>query len=242
MKKYLFILVVLPFFLSNTYSQIGLSLGPMLGITSPTVDYTGETTDFYSGTRYGVRTGFNYGALGKIRLGPLNAKLTISFSSLTNSGQAEIDKPNSKVDVKHSMFIFGIGTEFGFNVPASPIKPYIGVDFLFTSFSGDVTFQGTSKVPSGTFSIQSSSRTGLGFCGGLQFKLAGVTSMDLSLHYNLHNLFGKEYKTNTDRLGVYTSLNDLKDPNYSASDDKHPIGNDRSIATIQIQLGILFGF
>ena len=72
----------------------------------------------------------------------------------------------------------------------------------------------------------------------------GVTRLDLSLRYNLINLFGKDYVTtnNPDRIVAYSNLNDAKDPNYKAGDDKHPIGNDRSIATIQVQVAILFGF
>ncbi len=239
MKK-IFILLII--FSSPLLSQISIALGPMVTLVSPTVDYSGETTDFYAGTKYSLRSGVGYGVNGKIRLGPINAKLSISFASLNNEGQAEIDKPNSKAEVKNSLFMFTIGTDYGFSVPGSPIKPYFGLDILFTSISGSFRFQGTSNVNSNTNNIQSASRTGLGINGGLEIKVAGVTSIDLSLHYNLHNLFGKEYTSGANRIDAYTSLNDAKDPNYSATDEKHPIGNDRTIATIQFQIGILFGF
>jgi opacity protein-like surface antigen len=140
--------------------------------------------------------------------------------------------------------MFTLGTEFGFGIPFSPVKPFAGIDLLFSSISGTYNFQGTSEVSSNERSIQSASRTGLGFSIGAEVGFGKSVTMDLSLRYNLHNLFGKEYASVTDagRIDAYTSVNDGADPEYSATDSKHPIGNDRTIATIQLQLGILFGF
>jgi opacity protein-like surface antigen len=138
-----------------------------------------------------------------------------------------------------------LGTEFGFGIPFSPVKPFAGIDLLFSSISGTYNFNQTAEVSNSEKSIKSASRTGLGFSIGAEVGFGKSVTMDLSLRYNLHNLFGKEYEgvTNSnDRDLAYAFLNDAKDPNYSATDSKHPIGNDRTIATIQLQLGILFGF
>src|SRR6266496_2045391 len=79
----------------SSFSQIRLAIGPSIGLTSPTIDYSGETSDFYTGTKYGMRSGINFGAAAKVALGPLNGKLTVSYASLSNSGRGDITKSNS---------------------------------------------------------------------------------------------------------------------------------------------------
>ena len=232
-------------FVNVSYSQISIKLGPELGLTSPTVDYSGDAKDFYAGTKYGLRSGLHYGVMGKVQLGPLNGRLSISYASLDNSGNANPEQPGSTLEIKNNVFMFTLGTEFGFGIPFSPVKPYAGIDVLFSTISGTYNFQGTSEVSSGEKSIQSASRTGLGFSIGSEVAFGKSFTLDISLRYNLINLFGKSYDgvTNSnDRNDAYTNLNDAADPNYSATNSKHPVGNDRSIATIQINVGLLFGF
>mgnify|MGYP003466281313 FL=1 len=232
-------------FVNVSYSQISIKLGPELGLTSPTVDYSGDAKDFYAGTKYGLRSGLHYGVMGKVQLGPLNGRLSISYASLDNSGNANPEQPGSTLEIKNNVFMFTLGTEFGFGIPFSPVKPYAGIDVLFSTISGTYNFQGTSEVSSGEKSIQSASRTGLGFSVGSEVAFGKSFTLDISLRYNLINLFGKSYDgvTNSnDRNDAYTNLNDAADPNYSATNSKHPVGNDRSIATIQINVGLLFGF
>lgn len=246
MKKLsILIILVLCFAVNNSISQISIKLGPLVGLTSPTVDYSGDAKDFYTGTKYGLRSGLNYGVMGKIQFGPLNGRLSISYASLDNSGNANPDQPNSTLELKNNIFMFTLGTEFGFGIPASPIKPYAGIDVLFSTISGTYNFLGTAEVPSGEKSIKSASRTGLGFAIGSEIGFGKSFILDISLRYNLINLFGKSYDgvTNSnDRNDAYSNLNDAADPNYSATNSKHPIGNSRSIATIQINAGLLFGF
>ncbi len=183
--------------------------------------------------------------MGKVQLGPLNGRLSISYASLDNNGNANPEQPNSTLEIKHNVFMFTLGTEFGFGIPFSPVKPYAGIDVLFSTISGTYNFQGTAEVSSGEKSIKSAARTGLGFSIGTEVAFGRSFTLDLSLRYNLLNLFGKSYDgvTNSnDRNDAYTSLNDAEDPNYSAGNLKHPIGNSRTIATIQINAGLLFGF
>lgn len=91
--------------------------------------------------------------------------------------------------------------------------------------------------------MQTASRTGLGIAGGVEIKLLSTT-IDLSLRYNMINLFSKSFEgaNNNDRNESYKYLNDAKDPNYGNELKKHPIGTDRTIATLNFQLGVLFGF
>lgn len=192
-----------------------------------------------------MRSGLNYGLMGKVQLGPLNGRLSISYATLDNNGNANPNQPNSTLEIKNNLFMFTLGTEFGFGIPFSPVKPYAGIDILFSTISGTYNFQGTADVSSGEKSIKSATRTGLGFSIGSEVSFGKSFTLDLSLRYNLINLFGKSYDglTNSnDRNDAYTNLNDAADPNYSATNSKHPIGNSRSIATIQIHVGLLFGF
>jgi len=248
MSNYKFIVFVLfgiLFFAGETNSQISIKLGPMLGLTSPTIDYSGDTKDFYAGTKYGLRSGLNYGVMAKLNFLSLNGRFSVSYASLSNDGTADPTKNNSTVKVESNIVLITIGPEFTFSVPKSPIKPYAGIDLLFSSISGTFDFQGSTPngLTGGQTSIQSASRTGLGFSFGSEIAIGNI-NLDLSIRYNLHNLFGKEYinSNSNNKTGVYSSLNDAKDPNFPTADDKHPVGNDRTIATIQFQLGFLFGF
>ncbi len=244
--KTIFLSAVLVFSMQmSSQAQLKILLGPAIGLTTPTVDYTGETTDYYAGTKYGLRSAINFGAMGKVSLGPINFNLSVIYTPLSNDGRSEPDKPNSSVEIKQNLLTIGLGTQYGFNVPMSPIKPYIGVDLLFTSISGSSQFKGTSNITSDVKSIdmETASRTGLGFAAGAEITLLG-SALDISLRYNLINLFSKDYEGSPagTRDEVYKYLNDGEDPNYSASDVKHPVGDKRTIATIQFQLGVLFGF
>ncbi len=227
---------------ASSHSQLRLLIGPVVGYTSPSGDYGGTTADFYSGIKYGLGASVNYGAEAKLTLGPLNGKLSVNYVSMSNSGNSDATHPASTVDVKNSIFTVGIGTEFGFAIPFSPVRPYAGVDFLISTISGSFQFQGTPDVNSNSNSIQSASRTGLGFNLGAEYKAGKTITLDFSLHYNMINLFGKSYQgPGPNRLDAYTSLNDASDPLYVSGSNNHPIANNRTIAAIQIQLGLLFG-
>lgn len=242
--KYIFFILLSVFLLqSSSQAQLKILLGPAIGLTTPTVDYTGETTDYYSGTKYGLRSAINFGVMGKVSLGPINFNLSAIYSPLSNDGVSLASVPNSRVEIEQNLLTLGLGTQFGFNVPMSPIKPYIGFDLLFTSISGSAKFQSTPTVSASVIDMETASRTGLGFAAGVEISLLS-TAIDVSLRYNLINLFSKEYEGSSTgtRDEVYKYLNDGEDPNYSAADVNHPVGSKRTIATVQFQLGVLFGF
>jgi opacity protein-like surface antigen len=231
------------FFAGTSNAQLRILLGPTIGLTTPTVDYSGETTDYYAGTKYGLRSGINFGAMGKLSLGPVNLKLSVIYSPLSNDGAGIPTHSGSTVEIKQNLITVGIGPEYGFSVPASPIKPYLGFDLLFSTISGTTKFQGTANVTSSPIDLSTATRTGLGFAAGVEVKFMS-TAVDLSVRYNLINLFNKQYEGSASgtRDEAYKFLNDQKDPKYMATDVKHPIGSNRTIATIQFQLGVLFGF
>src|SRR5205085_4108841 len=221
-KIFAVMLFVFSVFQNVSQAQIRLAIGPAFGLTSPTVDYTGETTDFYNGQKYGVRSGINYGIMSKLALGSLNARLSVSYVSLSNTGKGNPNVSASTLEVKSNLFMLSIGTELGFGVPLIPVRPYIGLDLLFSTFSGSFNFQNTPGVNSNEISMQSASRTGLGLAVGSEFNL-GRVSVDASIRYNLLNLFSKSYSvvSNPSRTDAYTSLNDAADPDFSAGSNNH---------------------
>lgn len=241
--KYL-ILILLFGGLTPVVSQVKFSAGPEIGITLPQGDYSGTTTDYYSGLKYGLNTGVNFGAVFKAKLPVLSIRAAVNYSILSNSGLADANNPGSYVEVKHKLLMISVGPEFYFSLPASPIKPYAGIDLLISSFSGESTFQGLSRVPSGTYNMSSAGRTGIGLGIGAEVGIGRKMTLDLGLRYNLINLFSKSYEGGYDanRIDSYLYLNDAKDPRYPNEADKHPIGSDRNISTLQFNLSILFGF
>jgi hypothetical protein len=247
MKKYISLLILSALLILTypgiTHAQLSINLGPTIGLTSPTGDYGGDPSEFYTGSKYGLKPGINFGAMGNLSLGPLYFNLSIIYSPLSNSGAADVTHSGSTVDISQHLLTIGLGSQFGFGVPMSPVKPYLGLELLYSSISGDATFQGTSNVPSSTIDMETATRFGLGLDGGVKIKLMS-TQFDLSLRYNMINLFHKSYdgSPSGDRIEAYKYLNDDSDPNYStASNDKHPINSNRMIATVQFQLAVFFG-
>ncbi len=242
--KYVFIAVILmltPIF-AQIPSPVTLQIGGGIGSVSPRGDFSGTTMDYYSGSSYGQAGGINY--QGKARLGILGFNIVgeIDYASFSNSGNSEPGK--GSIDLSQKVFSIKVGPEFKLNLPLIPVTPYIGANLSLNSFSGDVTFQGVSKVPSGNYPIKTDSRVGYGFSGGVILNFAGLT-FDVGIQYNMLNAFGKSWQdvnpTQDQRLDSYLALNDDKDPFYKAGDDKHFINNSRSLNSLAITATIMFG-
>lgn len=239
-KYLLFALILLFSFQSN--AQITLQFGGGLGYSSPSADMAGSTVDFFNGTKYGLESGFNIH--GKARVGILffNAFGEIGYTSFSGDGEAESGQ--GKVDVSQKVFSIKVGPEFQLNIPASPITPYLQGFVSLNRFSGDVEFQGVSKVPSGKYDIESESRVGFGAGAGVLFGLGGL-NLDLNIQYHLMNIGGKEFNvvnsTSHERLDNYTSLNDDQDPLLGLGGDDHFISSSRSIDAFEFKLSVMFG-
>jgi hypothetical protein len=112
-------------------------------------------------------------------------------------------------------------------------------------FSGETTFQGVSKVPSGTYSLKGTTRFGIGLSAGTEVTFGPFLSLDFNVSYNVMNAFGKEWDdanpATSQRLDSYLSLNDATDPLHASGDDKHFISHERSISSILFTVSILFG-
>ncbi|HRE39967.1 MAG TPA: outer membrane beta-barrel protein [Ignavibacteria bacterium] len=247
MKNYNFIKAIIIFILVLTLKSQSnaqnLYIGPTVGITAPTGDYSGTTMEYYSGTKYGLSTGFNIGALLKSNIGPFILRGSANYSFLNNSGSAE---PNDGfIEHKSNIFTLSAGPEFVLTSVPTSIKPYLGADILLSFISGRSTFSSVDFVPDGTFDMQSAARLGLGFGAGFEYSLGAGNILDISIRYNLVNLIGKEFNDVTPsenrRLDSYLSLNDDRDPVNPNDINRHPIGSSRSISTFQFNISYLFG-
>jgi len=220
-----------------------LQAGAGLGYEVPAGDYAGTTVDYYAGTKYGLSGGINFHAKGRVGAAGFQLAAEIGYSSFSNSGNAEASG-QGKVEISQKVLSVKIGPEYMINIPAVPLKPYLGANLALNTITGQTTFTGVASVPSGTFDVKSATRFGLGIGGGLVYKMGPLMSLDLSLSYNLINLFGKKYvvtdPTNPGRIDSYVQLNDDKDP-VAVDGSDHIIGASRSISTMQAGLSLMFG-
>lgn len=230
-------------FATTTNAQVTLQLGGGLGARLPAGDLGGSTVDFYSGTKYGLATGYNLH--GKARVGLLNFVIVgqVDYGTISNSGEALAGQ--GKVELSQSIFALKVGPEFQLGLPLMPITPYVGANVGLNSISGEVTIQGMTKVPTGTYSVESTSRIGVGINGGVLIKIGPMMTLDIGVEYGLLNFSGKKWEdmdpTKERRLDSYLALNDDKDPLYKAGDDIHFIKDARSMNSILFTVSILFG-
>lgn len=229
-------------FTNQTNAQVTLQLGAGLGYATPTGDYGGNTTEFYNGTKYGIKSGINYHAKARVGLLFLNVFGEVGYTTFTGDGEAAPGQGN--INLSNNVFSMKVGPEFPFTIPLSPITPYLMGFVAVNTFSGEVEFQGVSGVPSGTYALASATRVGIGGGGGVTFS-ADPLKLDLNIQYHLINFTGNEYKienvTSHERLDNYTSLNDGADPSYVNGSNAHFIQNDRGIGAMEFKLTAMFG-
>ena len=243
MKKALLLFTALLLLISpQLYSQVTLQIGGGLGYIAPAGDYSGSTIDFYNGTKYGMSNGFNYHAKARVGLLGLNLFGMIEYSTVSGDGESEPGQ--GTVENSHGIFSIKAGPEFNLSIPLSPIGFYLDGFVSVNTFSGTVKFQGVSEVPSGERNLESATRFGVGAGGGVLLDILPVVTLDFGVHYNLYNLFGKNYSsvsTSHERLDSYTGLNDDKDPLYQSGDTDHFISDSRLINAWQFTLTAMIG-
>ncbi|MCX7834397.1 MAG: hypothetical protein N2490_09340 [Ignavibacteria bacterium] len=243
MKKqfifFILLMVLLP--LTFGFPQLRFEGGINGGITIPTGDYSGTMADFYSGTKYGLSTGFNIGGYASLVTPILSGRISLNYSHLKNDGNPPPSEGGGTIELNHNILTIGIGPQYNIPLPASPIKPFLVAELLIVSISGETNFKGVSSVPSGTYKIPSATRLGFGITGGFNYDF-GMYGISVQAKYNLLNLAGKEFKSDdpTKRLSSYTNLNDEKDILYAPGSNIHIIGTSRNISTIQLNLGFNF--
>lgn len=243
--KNIFIAIIVIGFLTTpaAYSQITIQAGGGFGIVMPQADYTGTTIDYYAGKKYGLSTGYNIH--GKARFGVLGFTVfgELGYTALSNSGNSEPGK--GKVEISHNIVTLKAGPEIHFNLPAFPIKPYIGGSVALNIFNGETIFNGVAEVPSGTYKINSTSRLGLGLCGGAIVEIGSALKLDLGIKYNMLNASGKLWEkidqSKVKRIDSYGALNDDKDPEGFLNNTEHFIQKARTIDALSLSVTLMFG-
>ncbi len=245
MKKLYFplLLSALSIFVLNvqTSAQITFQIGAGAGYSIPSGDYGGTVSDFYKGTKYGMKSGVNFHGKARVGILFLNAFGEVGYS--TFSGDGNILPGNGTIKNSQKIVSIKLGPEFPINIPLSPITPYVQGFVALNTFSGEVEFKGVAGVPTSKKDLASASRVGLGAGVGVMFSLGGL-KLDANIQYHLLNIAGKEYKidnaTSHTLLDNYTNLNDDKDILAGTTPD-HFISNSRAISAIELKLTVLFG-
>jgi len=224
-------------------SQVNIRLGGGIGVAIPSSDYSGSTQEYYNGSRYGFASGLNLQAKAKIGWSAWNIAGEVDYSSFHNTGYSE--PAQGAVDISQHVFSVKVGPELSIGVLELPVTSYIGANLAMNRFSGETTFQGVSKVPSGTYSLKGATRFGAGISAGTEVTFGPFLSMDFNVSFNVMNAFGKKWDdvnpAGSQRLDSYLSLNDATDPLHALGDDKHFINHERSISSIVFTVSILFG-
>lgn len=229
-------------FTSTGISQISVKVGAGGGYVTPSGDYGGTIQEFYTGTKYGLSSGYNFHLKAKTAILSLAVKAEIDYSAFSNKEEWE---PGKEEEVNQNILSFRVGPEFRFDIPLSPITPYIDAYISLNTITGSFTFKSRPDgLPSSKQDMESATRIGAGFGGGAELSIGPMMFLDLGIHYNMVNLLGKEFKatTNPNRIDSYKSLNDEKDPLYAVNNDKHIISDSRAINNLQFTLTVLFGF
>lgn len=232
------------FISSIIYSQVTLQIGVGGGYILPTSDYAGTTEDFYNGAKYGMSSGYNLNA--KVRVGLLGIDLfaIVDYSSISGDGQSDPDNKNSQIENTQNILSLKAGPEFKFSIPMSPISFYLDGFVSVNTFSGTVSFQGVSGVPTGDYDLESAARVGAGGGGGVLWNAFSIITLDFGVNYNWYNLTGQQYTsvtTNPQRIDAYTSLNDDADPLYQSGSSDNFIGESRAINAWEFTITAMVG-
>ncbi len=246
MKKlhisFIAVTLFLTVFAIQTNAQITFQVGGGVGYSIPTGDYGGTTTDFYNGTKYGMKSGVNFHGKARVGILFLNAFGEVGYTNFSNEGSIIATEPDKTVNVTNKVFSIKLGPEIKFRIPMSPITPYLDAFVSLNTFTGTVQFKGSPNgLPSSEQDISSATRMGLGAGGGVLFNLGGL-NLDLSVQYSVMNIAGKQFSgTKDNRLDSYVYLNDDKDPLYKVNDDKHILSSSRGISAMECKLSVMFG-
>jgi Outer membrane protein beta-barrel domain len=230
--------------ITSSEAQVNLKFGVGIGTMIPTSDFSGSTSDFYNGSRYGLSSGPNIHGRAKVGLSGWSLTSEIDYSSLSNTGNA--GPGQGEVELSLTILSLKVGPEYRLNLPVFPVPLYIGVNLALNRFSGKTTFQGVSGVPSATYNMDGATRFGIGFSVGTEVSIGSDMALDINISYNFMNLSGKKWGDvnagSNQHIDSYLALNDGRDPQYAAGDDNHFISNERNIHSILFTVGILFDF
>jgi len=197
MKNILLLFVTISFGISTNGQslKIGIGGGPAFIQSSgiPSSEDIENNINFNKGYQIG----------GRVKLGllPINLIGQINYSKLNGDGTVKltgISPEHYDSDYNTSFLSIVIGAQYKL-IPA-PITPHIDFDLMLTSF-GETTLK-TVITNARELKMEGKDRLGIAFGAGID-----ISSFEITLKYNMHNLFGKEDReTNLNTVTLTGSL------------------------------------
>ena len=248
-KKTAFILVFSCFFpIIGLYSQPKATFQIVGGYSMPLGDYHGTFGSTYAQFTFGgnpdsssyfMKSGINYGLIGKFPINRKTLPLSVTGSLLINGfGQNRQYANDSgtgylEVDLKQNITTIGFGLEYSTFGKKTKLNPYLGLEFMINIFSGQFTsYESVSNITT-LYSLISTVRAGLQARAGIDYVLHNNVGITLGAMYSTANLIGK------------SSGKDVT-PNYYLNDAEHEdqgsVFPARSITYLQFFGGFSFYF
>jgi opacity protein-like surface antigen len=219
---------IIIFSLSNIYSQNQVTVHVTGGYDLPMQDFKGTIGS--DTNNYVQKSGFNVGADGKYYLGKkrnVGVTLSLGYNGFTSGTYTYPD--GSTLISKINIFVAGLGIEYAF-MPKGKANPFIGAEFTGNFFGGSSTFTSSGGTVTET-SVNSASRFGVQFNGGVDIKFSKSIGGVIGIRYSLANLIGKKYEITS------TSIN-LNDAAYTSSSGINVSA--KNISYLQFYGGISF--
>lgn len=175
------------------------NIGFDYGLSAVNANYRSinQTSEFEGGQNFGVRSGFNFLALGKIPLnddGSFRGTIIGSFNYFSNNSMTS--KVASDGLVRYDIYTLGAGVENSFT-PAYKLKPYIGAAVLFDIISGRTRYTNdSSKFVDIHF--KPTFRIGVSVTSGIEYLLSSSVGLNFAINLTCANLLIKSSSASDD--------------------------------------------
>lgn len=242
LKQFLIIFILIAA-VNTAFAQPTATVQFVVGYSIPLGDYSGtfgETRDQFThngnpdSNSYFMKPGINYGIFVKIPIrkrSPLSIKGGVAFNIFSQSKEYIEGTGSVTVDLKQSLFVISLGSDYDFGGRKSKIKPFLSAEISGNFFAGSYSENYVDSTES--LSLNPVFRLGINAGAGLDFKLHHNIGFLVGAKYSIANIIGKNYKDDT-----RTKYN-LNDAGHSKNNISIP---SRTITYLQIYGGLSFYF
>lgn len=218
------------------------------GYSIPLKDYEGTFGNTYATFTFGgnpdsasyfMKSGINYGIIGKFPINRKKLPLNITGGLLINGFGQNKQYPNDsaggylELDLTQNITTIGFGLEFSAAGKKTVLNPYLGVEFIVNIFSGHFTSYESLSGTTTTYTLNNTFRGGVQARGGIDYVLHNNVGVTAGAMYTIANLIGK------------SSGKDIT-PNYYLNDSEHSdqgsVFPARTISYLQFFGGFSFYF
>ena len=253
MKRYILFTAAL-FISIISYSQPKYSINIFGGYSVPMSSLKGNfpntltdnSIDFQNASSYLTKSGYNFGAGGKITMDS-TGNVRLIFGMTFNQFSQKQDYTTSANTIKTianklGIFTISAGLEYNFK-PKAKFNPYAGIELGANFFSGSIVYSGDTIL---TLDRKAETRFGIILNAGAEYKTGGPFSFMGGIKYAMSNLMGKSSGTITS--GTSTGTTDTQSTGVILNGEIPLNDNDaktqltRSIISLQLYLGISYNF